>query len=90
MSANKFLNTGGGAGTGNVSNGSLDIYGSTLAADNLDPSRPVKTNSVKQLISTNLDIADINDLQQRLDNTIIHVSWNTDYSRKKNRGWHSL
>ena len=65
----KFLSTGGG-GNANISNGSVNIFAATLAADNLEPSKAIKTNSVKQLISTNLEIADINNLQSELNNVI--------------------
>ena len=67
--ADKFLQTGGG-GNANLSNGSVNIFAATLAADNLEPSKAIKTNSVKQLISTNLEIADVNNLQNELDNVI--------------------
>jgi hypothetical protein len=48
---------------------STDIFASTLGAANLDPSRPIKTNLDSVLVSSNLDIADVNDLQTSLDNT---------------------
>jgi len=67
--ADKFLNTGGSGGV-NISNGTTDIFAATLSAANLDPSRPIKTNAVRELVSSNLDIADINNLQSELDNVI--------------------
>jgi hypothetical protein len=69
MAADKFLNTSG-AGGGDLTNGSININAATLTADNLEPSKALKTNSVKQLISTNLEIADINNLQNELDNVL--------------------
>jgi len=69
MSTDKFLNTGGSGGV-NISNGTVDIYAATLSAANLDPSRPVKTNSVRELVSSSLDISDVTNLQQILDNTL--------------------
>jgi len=57
-------------GDTNVTNGSLDIFGYTLRADNLNASQPLKTNSIKQLISSKLDISDINNLQTELNATI--------------------
>lgn len=66
MSTDKFLSTGG-SGVTNLSNGSATIFASTLGAKNLDPSRPVKTNAVSQLVSDNLEISDINNLQSELD-----------------------
>ncbi len=62
--SDKFLNTGGGAI--NLSNGTTTIFGSTIGAINLEPSQPLKTNSVKQIVSEKLDIADINNLQSEL------------------------
>ena len=67
--ADKFLNTGGG-GNINLSNGSVNIFAAILGADNLQPSKALKTNSVKELISTNLDIADVNNLQNVLDSVL--------------------
>tara|TARA_R100000951_G_scaffold41297_1_gene34882 strand:+ start:11 stop:2257 length:2247 start_codon:yes stop_codon:yes gene_type:complete len=62
--SDKFL--GSGQGSINLSNGSATIYSATLGAASLDPSRPVKTNSVKQLISANLDISEVNSLSTQL------------------------
>ena len=59
--SDKFLGTGGG-GAVNISNGSTNIFGATIGAANLEPSRPIKTNSVSVLVSSNLDIADVNNL----------------------------
>jgi hypothetical protein len=67
--ADKFLNTGG-SGNANITNGTALLFGSSIGADNLDPSQPVKTNSTKQLISSKLDIADINSLQTTLDSVL--------------------
>ena len=64
--ADKFLNTGG-SGNSNISNGTATIFGATIGAADLISSKPLKTNSTKQLISTNLDIADINSLQTELE-----------------------
>jgi hypothetical protein len=72
--ANKFLNTGG-SGSGDITNGTINVFAATLAADNLESSLPLKTNSVKQLISTNLSISDTNGLQTQLDSKI-----NTPYN----------
>ena len=66
MSTDKFLSTGG-SGVTDLGNGSATIFASTLGAKNLDPSRPVKTNAVTQLVSDNLEISDINNLQSELD-----------------------
>ncbi len=78
----KFLNTGG-SGTGDITNGTINVYAATLAADNLDPSKPLKTNFGKQLISTNLDIDDINNLQPILD-TILTNPLNEDLDINNN------
>ena len=64
--ANKFLLSS--DGKNNLSNGSATLFGSTIGASNLSASMPVKTNSTKQLVSTKLNISDINNLQSELDN----------------------
>jgi hypothetical protein len=63
----KFL---GSAEGGNISNGTISIYGSKIGAKNLDPSRAIKTDSQGRLQTTDLDIADVNNLQSVLDNVI--------------------
>ena len=67
--SDKFLNTGGSGGV-NISNGTTDVFAATISAANLDPSRPVKTNSTKTLVSSNLDISDVNNLQSELNRKI--------------------
>ena len=62
--ADKFLNTGQGAV--NLSNGTVNIIAAELGAVNLIPSKPVKTNATKQLVSEDLDISDITNLQSEL------------------------
>jgi len=62
--SDKFLNTGG--ANINLSNGTATLFGATIGAINLDPSQPLKTNSVRQLVSEKLDIADVNNLQSEL------------------------
>ena len=62
--ADKFLNTGEGAV--NLSNGTVDIIASSLGAVNFQASKPLKTNAVKQLVSEDLDISDIINLQSEL------------------------
>ena len=63
--SDKFLNTGGGAT--NLTNGTTNIYVATLASANLEPSRPIKTNAVRELVSQNLDISDVINLQSELN-----------------------
>ena len=63
--SDKFLNTGG--ANINLSNGTATLFGATIGAINLDPSQPLKTNSVRQLVSEKLDIADVNNLQSELN-----------------------
>ena len=65
--ANRFLNTGGGDGNSNVSNGTTVLYGSTLGALSFEPAMPVKTTNEGELITALLDIDDINILQSELD-----------------------
>jgi hypothetical protein len=69
MSQNRF-NQYSTEGDANVTNGSLDIYGYSLRASNLNPSEPLKTNSINQLISSKLDISDVLGLQTELNATI--------------------
>ena len=64
--SNKFLDA---SGT-DISDGSALVYAASLGASSLDPSQPVKTNSTRQLVSTKLDISDINSLQTTLDSVI--------------------
>jgi hypothetical protein len=63
--SDKFLNTGG--ANINLSNGTATLFGATIGAINLEPSQPLKTNSVRQLVSEKLDIADVNNLQSELN-----------------------
>ena len=60
----KFLNAG---DAGNISNGTISIFGSKIGAKNLDPSRAIKTDSQGRLQTTDLDIGDVNNLQSTLD-----------------------
>ena len=62
--ADKFLNTG--SGLTNLTNGTANIYVATLASANLDPSAPLKTNSVRQIVSEKLNIADVTNLSNEL------------------------
>ena len=66
--SDKFLGSGG--GKTNISNGTANIYAGSLGAAGLEPSQPVKTNSVRQLVSSKLAISDINNLQGILDNAL--------------------
>ena len=63
----KFLGTSNG---GDIADGTVTIFGSTIGASNLDPSKALKTNAVNQLVSSNLDISDVNNLQTELDNAL--------------------
>ena len=63
MSLNKLLPQGR-VGTG------LNITSSTLSAENLTPLLPLKTDNLSRLISTKLDIDDINDLENRLNQAV--------------------
>ena len=54
----------------NISNGSATIFGASLGAQNLSSSMPVKTNSLSNLVSSKLDISDVNNLQTALDSGI--------------------
>lgn len=65
--SNKFL---GATNAGNLADGTVLIYASSLGASGLNPSYPVKTNSLRQLVSSKLNISDINNLQDTLDNVL--------------------
>ena len=68
--SNKFNEYGSGGDGGDATNGSLDIWGYSLRATNMDNNSSIKTNSIGQLISSNLNISDVNNLQNELDLTI--------------------
>jgi len=65
--SDKFLGYG---SSTDITNGTALVYAASLGASNLDPSMPVKTNATRQLVSTKLDISDVNNLQASLNNTI--------------------
>lgn len=67
--ANKF-NQYTSSGQGDSTNGSLDLWGYSLRGSNLNSNSAIKTNSIGQLISTNLNISDIENLQNELDSTL--------------------
>ena len=60
---NRFLST---AETGTLSGGTTLIFGSTIGAIDLLPDKALKTDALKNLISTNLEISDINGLSASL------------------------
>ena len=64
--SDKFLNTGG-SGNANISNGTINAFVAGITVANLKASMPIKTNSVNTLVSSRLDISDINNLESRLD-----------------------
>lgn len=72
--SNKFLHTI--SGDGNLSDGTQTIFGSTLGASNLTASSNLRTNAINQIVTSNLNISDIDNLQTTLDATI-----STPYSR---------
>ena len=64
MSTNKFLSA---TTTGDLTDGTINIFGASLGAFNLDPSKPLRTDSLSRLVSTFLPISDITNLQTTLD-----------------------
>jgi hypothetical protein len=48
----------------------VSIYANSLSAKNLNPSFPVKTNSLNKFVSERLDISDVNNLQSALESVI--------------------
>ena len=67
--SDKFLNPSG-SGNSDITNGSVNAYLSSLTLDSLTASMPIKTNSVNTLVSSKLDIADINNLQTTINSTL--------------------
>ena len=67
--SNKFLSTGG-SFSANLTDGTVSFYGLSLGAQSLNPSQPIKTNSLRQLVSEKLDITDVTDLENRLNNVL--------------------
>ena len=67
---NRFLST---AETGTLEGGTTTIFGATIGAENLLASTALKTNALKVMVSTNLDISDVNSLQTQLDS--VGVGW---------------
>ena len=61
-----------------VTDGTINIWAGSITSNNLDPSRPVKTNATKKLISSNLEISEINQLsaslQEKLDLTLVNTA----------------
>ncbi len=74
--SNKFNEFGGSGDSSSVTNGSLDIYGFSLKAENLEANQPLKTNSDKQLVSTQLSISDVVNLQAELDSSLQNPNQN--------------
>lgn len=65
--SSRFLGTQNAEG---ITDGTLNIKGATLAADNLATGKPVRANAAKQIISTDLLISDVQGLQAALDNPV--------------------
>ena len=64
--SNKFL----GGSSADLTNGTANLYIANLTIDNLNASQPLKTNTVKTLESTKLDISDVLNLQTQLDSKL--------------------
>ena len=62
----KFLTT----GSSDLVDGTANLYIASLAIDSLNPGLPIKTDGSNVLVSTLLDIADVDNLQNELDNVI--------------------
>jgi hypothetical protein len=63
--SSRFLGTQNATG---ITDGTLNIKGATIAADNLVTGKPVRANAAKQIVSTDLLISDVQGLQTVLDN----------------------
>ena len=66
--SSKFLASG--SSNTNLTNGTAQLSIESLSITGLSSSMPVKTNSVADLVSSKLDISDINNLQSTLDITL--------------------
>ena len=69
--SNRFLTSG---GTSDFTNGTAVIFAGTLGAANFDPDSPVRVNASRQLVTEQLPITDIIDLQATLDAKVIDVT----------------
>lgn len=76
--SSKFLSAS--TGSSNLSNGSTPIYVSAVTISNLEASLPVKTNSVRELISAKLDIHDVNGLEEALSGSTVTNPLTTNLS----------
>ena len=74
--SNKFLTAS--SGISNLSNGTVVINAASITSSKFLPSLPVKTSINSELVSTKLDISDINSLQANLDR-IITNPYNGDF-----------
>lgn len=63
--------------TANIGDGSVYVFGSTIGAADLTASKALKTNASKELVSVDLAISDITNLQTELDDTNTAVGNNT-------------
>ena len=66
----RFLDSsesGGSSDLSSLSNGSFEINASSLTAQNLIPNKAMKTDSSRKIVSADLEIGDITDLQTSLD-----------------------
>ena len=64
--SNKFLNSSGGS----LTDGSATIYIQNASINGLDPNRPVRTNGQKTLVSGNINISEVTNLQSSLNSKI--------------------
>ena len=78
--SNKFLGTD--ITNTNLTNGTATIYAGSLGSASLNPSMPIKTDSLRNLISSKLDIADVNNLQSTL-NSVLTNPFNGDLTANK-------
>ena len=65
--SNKFLTN---SGSGNINDGTENIYGSNIGASNLNPGSTVKVDGLKRLVSSDLLISDITGLSSLISSKI--------------------
>ena len=75
--SSKFLYSGSSTDLTSLQNGTFDLDAASAKFSDLTPNQPVKTDINKKLISSNLDIIDINGLPEALNNPIFNEGINT-------------
>ena len=75
--SSRFFYSGSSADLTVLQDGTFDLNAASAKFSDLTPNQPVKTDENKKLISSNLDITDINGLPEALNNPIFNEGINT-------------